>query len=237
MPDTPSPADHRIDHWVGRLVTAARRRRGLHLFVAVLRLLLGFAFLPAGLKKLLDQPFTDPANHGRFHDFLHAFHDTGVFYQAVGALQLVAAALLLTQRYALLGALVMLPVLTAITVFCWSTAVVPTAIVATLMWSGVVGLIVWDLDRWRGVLRPDGAPAPRAAAPTPAEGPPDLIDRRLWAWCGVVILGLYLATTALAGRIYRPRGVELDAPSFYLLLVIPLVPVATWWIERRRRRR
>lgn len=58
-----------------RLETLLRRahaHRWLHLAVVNLRYLIGFAFVPAGLKKVLDQPFTDPANHGRFHDFLHA---------------------------------------------------------------------------------------------------------------------------------------------------------------------
>ena len=80
-------------------------------------MLIGFAFIPAGLKKLLGQPFTDPTNTGVFHDFLHAFHSTGLFYQFVGALQLTAAVLLITQRHATLGAVLIAPILVAIFVF------------------------------------------------------------------------------------------------------------------------
>jgi uncharacterized membrane protein YphA (DoxX/SURF4 family) len=210
---------------VEELVDRARRRRWLHLVVFNLRLLIGFAFLPAGLKKLLDQPFTDPANHGRFHDFLHAFHATGGFYQFVGAVQLTAAVLLLTQRLALIGALVMLPVLTAIMVFCWSTAVYPTATVATSMWLGVVGLVMWDLPRWRGVLTT--RPATAAPATSPEVAP--------WTRAGLIILALYLGATAFTGTIYRPRGVELDRPAFYLLMLIPLVPIVTLIRTRPRR--
>ncbi len=219
-----------LDRWIA----AARRRRWAHLGVVNLRLLLGFAFLPAGLKKLLGQPFTDLASHGAFHDFLHAFRDTGGFYRVVGVLQLCAAALLLTQRFATLGALIALPIITAITAFCWSTGVVPTAVVASLMWCGTVGLVLWDLDRWRGVLRAEDAAPPPPRAPAP-DGPA-LVELRLWAGCGGAILVLYLAITALAGRIYRPRGVELDAPAFYLLVAIPLLPLLTYLLERRRRR-
>lgn len=210
---------------VESLVDRARRRRGLHLAVFNLRMLIGFAFLPAGLKKVLDQPFTDPANHGRFHDFLHAFHATGGFYQFVGALQLTAAVLLLTQRLALLGALLMLPVLTAITGFCWSTAVYPTATVATLMWLGIVGLVMWDLPRWRGIV------TTRPAAAAPAMTTPDVVP---WTRAGLLILALYLGATAFTGNVYRPRGVELDRPAFYLLMSIPLVPIVTLIRTRRR---
>ena len=210
-----------------RMIDGARRRRWVHLAVVNLRILIGFGFLPAGLKKVLDQPFTDPGNQGRFHDFLHAFHASGAFYQFVGVVQLTAATLLMTQRFATLGAVIALPVLAAITAFCWSTGVVPTAIVATLMLSGTIGLLLWDLDRWRGVL--GGAPAPPAAPPAP-------IDLRLWQAAGAVVLALYVGATAFTGAIYRPRGVELDEPAFYLLVVIPLVPLAALIAERRRRR-
>ena len=159
------------------LVHRARRVRWINVAVVNLRFLIGFAFVPAALKKVLDQPFTDPANHGRFHDFLHAFHATGGFYTFVGVMQLVAAVLLCTQRFATLGAFVALPILSAITVFCWSTGVYPTATVATLMWLGTVGLVIWDIDKWRGVVTREGTATAVSAEPLP-------IDLKLWARCG-----------------------------------------------------
>ncbi len=215
---------------VSRLVARARGSRRAQVLVVLTRMLLGFAFLPAGLKKLLDQPFTDPRNHGPFHDFLHAFRDTGVFYQFVGALQLVVAALLLTQRRAALGALLCAPVITAIAVFCWSTMVVPTAIVATLMWLATAALLLWDLHAWVGVLT---VTPPALAAPNEREP----IDLGVWSRAGALILLGYLALTALAGEVYRPRGVELDRPAFYVLLALPLVPVVAYFVEARRRTR
>lgn len=221
--------------WGGALetvVAAARRRRGLHLLVIQLRFLIGFAFLPAGLKKILGQPFTAVENHGRFHDFLHAFRDTGGFYHSVGALQLVAAALLITQRFALLGALVALPILTAILALCWSTAGIPTTVVVTLMWGGTIGLVLWDVRKWRDVVSADHAALASTPLVVDAVAP---VVHGLWAACGVAIIGLYLAMTVLAGEIYRPRGMEWSVPSFYLLVAMPLLPFATWIYERRRR--
>jgi hypothetical protein len=202
--------------WLARL----RRKRWAHLVVVNLRILIGFAFLPAALKKILDQPFTDPANVGRFHDFLDAFRATGWFYQFVGVTQLVAAVLLCTQRFALAGALVALPVLTAITAFCWSTEVYPTATVATLMWLGTLGLVIWDVERWRGVV----------AAPEPAP-----IGLRRWQICGLAIFLLYVGLCVVHGGIYRPRGVDLANPAFYVLPVIALLPLVTLVLELRRR--
>ena len=63
--------------WLEERIARAHERRGVYTSIIVLRMLIGFAFIPAGLKKLLGQPFTDPANTGVFHEFLHAFHATG----------------------------------------------------------------------------------------------------------------------------------------------------------------
>lgn len=198
--------------WVDRTWPSRTAQVG----AATLRLALGFAFLPAGLKKLIGQPFTDPHLAGPFHNFLHAFHATGGFYRAVGVLQLAVALLLLTQRYAWFGAVGALPILSAIVMFCWSTAVYPTATVATLMWFAALGLAIWD--------RPRARPTPPIAWP-------------VWAGAGVAIVLAYLALCIATGEVYRPRKVDAGDPAFYVMPAIALTPLAAWWIERRRRRR
>ena len=213
------------------LIHSLRARRWSHLAVANLRILLGFAFVPAGLKKVLDQPFTDPQNTGAFHDFLHAFYATGVFYQFVGGVQLLIATLLMTQTFATLGALMALPVITCITVFCWSTGVVPTATVVTMMFFGTLALVAWDVDRWLTVLKP-GTVAP---PPDPAATPP--IDPALWRACGAGILAFYGLTCLVYGGVYRPRGMDLGNPAFYVLPLIMLFPIVTLVVEQRRRAR
>lgn len=215
-----------------RLLARARRTRWVNVAVVNLRFLIGFAFVPAALKKLLSQPFTDPMNSGRFHDFLDAFHATGWFYNFVGAMQLTASVLLCTQRFATIGALVALPILTAITAFCWSTGVYPTASIVTLMWLGTIGLVVWDLDKLRGVAARDDEVRDLRIVPIDAQ-----IDLRLWARCGVAIIVLYLGTALLRGGVYRPRGIELDEPAFYVLPAVLLLPIITFVIDQRRSRR
>lgn len=211
------------------LVRRARQIRWINVAIVNLRFLIGFAFVPSALKKILDQPFTDPANHGRFHDFLHAFHATGWFYPFVGAMQITAAALLFTQRFATIGALIALPILTAITVFCWSTQVYPTASVATMMWLGTVGLVVWDIDKWRGIFMRDDRVAEVRIEPIAAP-----IDLQLWARCGLAILVVYLGSAIAHGGVYRPRGIELDEPAFYVLPIVLLLPLVTLVIDQRR---
>lgn len=218
-----------MSSWIERTVEKARARRGLHLFVANLRIFIGFAMLPAGLKKVLGEPFTDASNSGPFHDFLHAFHDTGVFYSFVGATQILVALLLMTQRFALIGALLLVPILTTILVFCWSTAVYPTASVVTLMWLGTVGLVLWDIDRWRVLFATSGAPPSLARR---VEEDQRLV-LNLWGRAGLAVFLLYLVSAVMFGGVYRPRGFEPREPAFWVLALLLCVPVITAVIERR----
>ena len=201
------------------VITRARRTRWIAVAIAILRILIAFAFVPAGLKKLA------PAVHavhntGAFHDFLHAFRATGWFYNFVGVLQLVIAALLVSQRFALAGAVLAVPVMTAIVTFCWSTQVYPTATVATLIWLGAIALVAWDYQAWRD---------------RETDQPP--VDLALWRTAGIVVVGMYLGACVAFGEVYRPRGAKPDDPGFYLFPAILLVPIVTLVVEQRRRRR
>lgn len=207
------------------LAARARRHVAAHRAIAVLRLMIGFAFVPAGLKKLTGAPFTDPTNHGPFHDFLHAFHATGWFYNFIGAVQLGVALLLMTQVHAALGAALAVPVLVTITAFCWSTGVVPTAIVVTLMLLGALALVAWELPRLQAALAGTSPPSePR-------------VSRPVWAGCGVAIIVVYLALCLWAGEVYRPRKPTPNEPGFWLMPAIALLPAAAWLVDRRRARR
>lgn len=213
-----SAAFSSLSRRLSQQLTDLRQRRWASLCVVQLRLLIGFAFLPAGLKKVLAQPFTAPDNVGPFHEFLRAFHATGFFYQFVGGVQLVAALLLLTQSFAGWGALLALPLVTAILALCWSTGVYPTATVVTLMFLGTLTLLAWELPR---CSREEAELAPSH-------------DAGLWRACGLAIILLYLAACALSGDVYRPRGAEWGRPAFYLLMAIAACPLVTLAIGRRR---
>jgi len=212
-------------------IARCRARRSLSLVVANLRILIGFGFLPAGLKKLLGERFTDADNVGPFHDFLHAFWATGPLYRFVGIVQLTGALLLMTQRFAAVGAALLFPVLCVIAVFVWSTAGVPTIATVTLMLSGVTALLFWDLHRWRGLFASDRRQTAPPLAPT------EVIDARLWQRAGGAVALLYFASCLLHGGVYRPRGPDWSEPSFYFLPAITLVPLLALLLDRARHRR
>jgi uncharacterized membrane protein YphA (DoxX/SURF4 family) len=214
--------------WIAR----CRARRSLNLLVANLRILIGFGFLPAGLRKVLGERFTDADNVGPFHDFLHAFWATGPLYRFVGIVQLTGALLLMTQRFATVGAALLLPVLSVIVVFVWSTAGVPTIATATLMLCGVAALLLWDLHKWRAVFDAD-----REASAPPLAPAGDVVDTGLWQRAGLAVALLYFASCLLHGGVYRPRGADWSEPAFYILPAVTLVPLLTLLLDHIRHRR
>jgi uncharacterized membrane protein YphA (DoxX/SURF4 family) len=218
-------------HGLAGYIERLRALAGAQRFVALLRIALGFALLPSGLKKVLGTPFTDPANHGPFHEFLHAFYATGFLYTFVGLSQLVTAFLLMTQRFASLGAVFLMPIITVILVLCWSTGVYPTATVVTAMFLGAVLLVVWDQAKWRGLLTPDpqGDTAPTCRLPA------SKIGTHHWERCGLGVYVFYLLSCAATGGVYRPRGLEWHQPAFYVLPLLMLLPVVTYFVDRRQR--
>ena len=97
------------------------------------------------------------------------------------------------------------------------------------MWLGTLGLVIWDLDKWRAVFARDDRALDVHVAPSEAP-----IDLALWARCGFAIFVVYLGSALLYGGVYRPRGIELGNPAFYVLPVVMLLPIVTFIIDRRR---
>jgi uncharacterized membrane protein YphA (DoxX/SURF4 family) len=54
-----------VDSWQ-RTILRLRQRRWANVFVVLLRIFIGFAFVPAGLKKLLGSALPPPARSWRF---------------------------------------------------------------------------------------------------------------------------------------------------------------------------
>jgi len=59
-----------------------------------------------------------------------------------------------------------------------------------------------------------------------APSTPPIIQSR-WERCGLLMLALYAAASLLGGGVYRPRGMELSDPRFYVFPAIMLLPLIT----------
>ena len=130
------------------------RSKGLLLRLTVLtRILLAAGFIPTGMVKLLGQRFTTLPTSNPMAAFFEAMYQTGVFWNFMGAAQVVAGALLLIPGLAHLGALTFLPVMACIVAIVTGVGFGPgTILVTVLMLLAVLYLLAWDYDRFRGLL-------------------------------------------------------------------------------------
>ncbi len=124
----------------------------LMLFAGVVRVLLALAFLPSGWVKLVGHRFTTLPVTTPVGFFFEGFFQAPGYYRFVGAMQLLAAVLLLFPATAPLGAAVYLPIILNIFVITLAVGFGGTSGVAGLLLLGNIFLLCWDFDRWRALL-------------------------------------------------------------------------------------
>lgn len=122
----------------------------VQLFIIYLRYLIGGAFVFAAIVKIKGERFTtldgtaSPLN-SPFHLF-ETLYQSGFYWKFLGIGQVVAGFLLMTQKYAKLGALMFLPIISNIFVITLSYDFKGTPVITGLMLLANILLVVWDWD-------------------------------------------------------------------------------------------
>jgi hypothetical protein len=120
------------------------------LFIIYTRYLIGGAFVFAAIVKIKGERFTtldgsDSPLNSPFHLFETLFQ-SGLYWKFLGAGQLIAGFLLITQRYAKLGALMFLPLIANVFVITVSYDFKGTPYITGLMLLANILLVLWDWD-------------------------------------------------------------------------------------------
>lgn len=185
------------------------------------RILLCAGFLPTGIIKMLGRPFTiiDPSTPIGL--FFHAMHQTGLYWQFLGAMQAVASILLLIPAAAHLGAMIFFPVIVNIFVITISMEFKGTPVITGLMLLAAALLMVWDYHRWRSLLtttpQPYATPEPR-----PLSGP----ERVCYALGAAFGIAFFMSTRAL---VPRPIGmISLIGAAVAVVAVLILAAFRPW---------
>jgi len=127
---------------------AFRSNFWFHLFTMNLRMLLGIGFVIGGLRKVNGMPFANPGQDGAFFELLDALHSNLIYYEFIGWAQFIAGALLITQRFATLGAVIYFPIILNIAVFTVFSVGTLTPWIASFMCLGTMYLLAWDYYKW-----------------------------------------------------------------------------------------
>ena len=129
-----------------------RNNRTLNLLIIGIRFLVGFAFIPSGLKKLLGERFTSIGTDNPIGYYFEAMYRTGFYYEFLGFCQLLAAFLLFTQRFATFGALMFFGIILNICILTISMHFTGTWIITSLMLFATLVLLAWDWNKLKPIL-------------------------------------------------------------------------------------
>lgn len=125
-----------------------RKNQNLSFFVTWMRYLIGFAFVPSGLTKVLGQRFTVlPVTHP-VGFFFEAMYQTGFYWIFLGFVQILSAFLLMTQRFATIGNLMFLAIITNVFLITAAMAFKGTVFITFLLLVASIGMLLWDFPKW-----------------------------------------------------------------------------------------
>lgn len=132
-----------------RLIDKLKTYTFFKLTVIYLRYLIGFAFVFASVVKIKGERFTTLPTDTPVGYFFEAMYQSGFYWKFLGWSQLIAGILLMTQRFASIGAMVFFPIILNITLITHSVNFgTGTPTVTTLMLLGTLYLLLWDYRKW-----------------------------------------------------------------------------------------
>lgn len=167
---------------LAQLIERLKRLRIVQLFTIYLRYLIASAFVFASLPKIMGERFTRIPPSDPIGYYFEAMYQTGFYWNFLGWSQMLAALLLMTQRFATLGAVLFYPIILNIWLVTWSIGFKGTPAVTFLMFLGNTYLLVWEYRRLVPLLQRES----RVQFP-PSDFDDTFMRKPLWAWLGVFL--------------------------------------------------
>ncbi len=119
----------------------------MNYYILFTRFLIALAFIPSGMSKLVGDRVTTIPTTEPIGFFFEGLYQTGIYWNFLGFCQVFAAFLLMTQRYATVGALIFFGIISNIVVITLSMYFNYTPVITILMWLATLSLIMWDWNK------------------------------------------------------------------------------------------
>lgn len=187
-----------------------RSNRYINTFVILTRLLIGFAFIPSGLKKVLGERFTNLGVETQIGFFFEGLYQSGIYWNFLGLGQMVAAFLLMTQRLATLGAIMFFFIISNIWMITVSMKFTGTWIITSLMLLATIMLLIWDSHKIKYLFMKDNFSTERAEASLPTYS-------NLWMIAGLFVFIIGVADSVVLMNLSNP------VPGIVLILSLPFI--------------
>lgn len=180
-----------------------KANRWYWLFSIFCRVALAYAFIVAGLVKILGERFASGLSDTHpMGAYLEALLHTGDYYAFIGIAQVVAAILLLIPRTVTLGALLYFPIIVNIWLLSYAVRFEGSIITSPLMVLANLYILVWNYDRLRYIL-----PFNNFSSLTILQKPPHYsLKFPFWFFLGVVLSVVLTVLYARFGHDVMPRN-------------------------------
>lgn len=136
-----------------RFYIKIKENRWYWYFSIFCRLTLAYAFIVAGMVKIVGERFASglAINHP-MGAYLEALHHTGYYYTFIGIAQVVAAILLIIPRTVTLGALLYFPIIINIWLLSFALRFEGSFVTSPLMVLANLYILVWNYDRLKFIF-------------------------------------------------------------------------------------
>ena len=169
-------------------IDAWKQKEFLQIFTIYLRYLIGGAFIIAaigmgklnGSSNLLNSMSTPIQNLEPIQQFFRVMSESGLYWKFIGWTQIVAGVLLMSQRFAKLGALMFFGMILNIFVITISYEFKGTPIVTGLMLLATTYLIVWDVRSFLFLVKDDIQVKHTSYT---------VMDKPYWVWLSFIMMG------------------------------------------------
>lgn len=174
-----------------RLIERLKRLRVVQLFTIYLRYLIASAFVFASVPKILGERFTRMSVDTPVGFYFEAMYRSGFYWNFLGWGQMIAALLLMTQRFAALGAVAFYPIIINVWLVTWSIGFKGTPVVTFLMFLANTYLLVWEYRRLVPLLQLE------SRLQIPPSGFDDTFMRKpIWIGLGIFLSACVLMLSA-----------------------------------------
>jgi uncharacterized membrane protein YphA (DoxX/SURF4 family) len=186
-----------IDQW--------KQRTFLQIFTIYLRYLIGGAFIIAafgmgkvtGTSNLLNSMSHPIEKLEPIQQFFRVMIDSGLYWKFIGWTQIIAGILLMSQRFAKLGALIFFGLISNIFVITISYDFNGTPLVTGLMLLATLYLLVWDYRSFLVLIR-DEVSIKRMQL--------QVIGKPYWMWLGIIMIASVTMLALLKTNIFIQLG-------------------------------
>jgi uncharacterized membrane protein YphA (DoxX/SURF4 family) len=137
------------DSWLLSFSQRARQNSWLHRGTLGLRFLLSMGFIPTGLVKLFGLPFSNLGSSNPVGVFFDMLLSTGVYWQFLGGIQVLAGILVMFNRTLALGSILFTGIMLNILFITIGIGFGNTAYLAFMMVLGCLWLCFWEWGKLR----------------------------------------------------------------------------------------